>query len=151
MSEDFGAESSAKCGLCWCNPRAAQLSWSTRRSTGGFSSDAAALPVTEATEEVTVLGTQCDPDHCPLQKTVCFLTIQRVTGEIEVWESSEGSNSNTGVSLACGRVAPVLSEVVEAELSIYQCTPPSLPMGNGTIPHWGLGTDLGFPLCVCGS
>lgn len=24
-------------------------------------------------------------------------------------------------------------------------------MGNGTIPHWGLGTDLGSPPCVCGS
>lgn len=38
------------------------------RSTGGFSSDAAALPVSEAREEAPALGTQSDPDHCPLQK-----------------------------------------------------------------------------------
>lgn len=68
MSEDFSAESSAKCGLCWCNPRAAQPLWSVGRSTGGFSSDAAALPVSEAREEAPALGTQSDPDHCPLQK-----------------------------------------------------------------------------------
>lgn len=38
---------------------------------------------------------------------------------------------------------------VEVELFVYQCT--SLPMGNGTIPHWALGINLGFPQFVCGS
>lgn len=47
---------------------AAQPSWSMGRSTGGVGSDAAALPVSEAREEAAALGTQCDPDHCPLQK-----------------------------------------------------------------------------------
>lgn len=33
-----------------------------------------------------------------------------------MWESLEGSNSNTGAFLVCGRMAPFLSEVVEVEL-----------------------------------
>lgn len=86
MSEDFSAESSAKCGLCWCSPTAAQPPWSRGRSTGGFSSDAAALPVSEAREEAPTLGIQCDPVSPSITETVCFLTVWRVIGEIEVWE-----------------------------------------------------------------
>lgn len=73
-----------------------------------------------------------------------FPTVQRVTGEIGVWESSEGSSSNTGVSLACGRAAPFLSEGVEAELFVCQCTPTLLcpwEMAPSHTGHWGLIWD----------